>query len=1227
MDSILQWNVRGLRANYEELILLCNNFKPSVVALQECKLSTALSPPRGYHFFHRPTPNSAGDVGLLVNKGNYCSQISLNLVNLEAVAVRVSNLVNKTISVCSLYLKPDKPIPVAELDDLVNQLPKPFLILGDFNAHSPLWGDSRQDHRGTVIEKLISNHDLFLFNSGAQTFLHSAYGTFSAIDLSIASPSLALDFGWKVHNDLCGSDHFPIVLSSTSKNSENSSSIFNLKKTNWTAYKNLCLSNITPEILDSDDPVSVFTSKILDIANACIPKLSIQSKRLPRTPWFTAACSEAIKNRKKAYRKFNRQPTLENLLLLKKTKAKARQTIRAAKKTSWRKYVSTMTEKISSQKVWRMIRKIKGKNANQTKSHLKSTNALITNEKDIANCLGQRFSKVSSNRNYLDSFRTHKNDMENRPLRFESNNSESYNALFTLQELRVALSKANPSAPGQDNIHYQFLSNLPTSCQKILLDIFNHIWISSRIPESWKKANIIPIPKPGKDHTDPSNYRPIALTSCLCKTMERMVNDRLVWVLESQNHLAKVQCGFRKNHSTVDHLVRLESCIREAFARKKQVLAIFFDLEKAYDTTWRHGILSDLHDLDFRGRLPLFIKDFLSDRNFQVKINQTLSDSFSQEAGVPQGSILSPILFNVKLNNIVKSVRTNANTSLFVDDFAIYIEGKYLPHLERSMQLCVDQVNKWVTQNGFKFSIDKTVCVHFHRQRNLHQEPNIVINTRRVKVSPTAKFLGLTFDSKLSFIPHIKALKLSCLKALDILRVVGHTDWGADRTTLLRLYRSLIRSKLDYGSIVYGSAPEYALKLLDTIHHQGLRIALGAFRTSPVKSLYVEAEETSLKHRRIKLSMNYLLKLKSLPENPAYDCVFNGSPSEIFETSKSTPPFGVRTLHHASQADIRLRDIDCRRTETLPPWRQPKIEVDLTLDKFKKDETNNLVYQQEFLDLKEKYRNFQEIYTDGSKKEEKTGAAIYCPSDPDKCCQIRLKDNTSVFNAELEGFLMALKTLNRHQKSNLVLYTDSLSALQALLNPVKANGVVHKILNLIELLSRNCRLCFVWIPGHAGIKGNEKVDHLAKSALQQPVNRNYFSIYSDFKPLVKTYIQRIWQEDWDTEINNKLHEIIPNLNEKPPSVKLPRKEETIMHRLRIGHTWLTHCFILKKEPLPICVSCNTNLSVKHILLECTDFDQQRTYFYNKRTLYDLFRDIEPNKILGFLKLINFYNKL
>ena len=134
------------------------------------------------------------------------------------------------------------------------------------------------------------------------------------------------------------------------------------------------------------------------------------------------------------------------------------------------------------------------------------------------------------------------------------------------------------------------------------------MWETGKFPESWELATTIPIPKPGKYHTEPRNYRPIALTSCLCKTLERMINARLVWYLEINNLISPVQSGFRSERSTNDNLVRLETFIRDAFVKKEHVVAVFFDLEKAYDTTWKYGILRDLHELGIKGRLANFCR-------------------------------------------------------------------------------------------------------------------------------------------------------------------------------------------------------------------------------------------------------------------------------------------------------------------------------------------------------------------------------------------------------------------------------------------------------------------------------------------------------------------------------------------------------------------------------------------------------------------------------------------
>ena len=130
--------------------------------------------------------------------------------------------------------------------------------------------------------------------------------------------------------------------------------------------------------------------------------------------------------------------------------------------------------------------------------------------------------------------------------------------------MRSALNTSNNTATGPDDIHYQIINQLPEVTLNILLDLFNDIWQKGTFPEIWKEATIIPIPKPDKDHSNPQNYRPIALTSCLCKTLERMINDRLVWLLESNNLLTNIQNGFRHNRTTTDHLIKLENFTRKS---------------------------------------------------------------------------------------------------------------------------------------------------------------------------------------------------------------------------------------------------------------------------------------------------------------------------------------------------------------------------------------------------------------------------------------------------------------------------------------------------------------------------------------------------------------------------------------------------------------------------------------------------------------------------------------
>ena len=206
----------------------------------------------------------------------------------------------------------------------------------------------------------------------------------------------------------------------------------------------------------------------------------------------------------------------------------------------------------------------------------------------------------------------------------------------------------------------------------------------------------------------------------------------------------------------------------------------------------------------------------------QFRVGSSLSDKYDQEQGVPQSGVLSTILFGIKINDIVKCLGNLTDCSLYAGDFCICYRSKSMGMIERQLQQNLNKSENRETSNGFKFSNSKTQFVHFCQLRKQHDDPVLYLYGSPIPVVKESKCLGILFDRKLSFIPHIKYLKAKCLKALNLLKVLSYTSWGADRTTLPKLYRSLVGSKLDYGCIIYGSARKSYLQMLDPIHNQGI---------------------------------------------------------------------------------------------------------------------------------------------------------------------------------------------------------------------------------------------------------------------------------------------------------------------------------------------------------------------------------------------------------------------
>ena len=519
--------------------------------------------------------------------------------------------------------------------------------------------------------------------------------------------------------DLHGSDHHPVILVELLPVPVTREPRHDEKRADWDGfYEGTSVDNMfeSHQNENINSLVSIYNNLIISSADTFIPKTK-QTEPFKRVPWWSTECSTANYERRRALRRYQRTRTSVDKVLLNRATARAKYVKRQARRMSWRKYVDSLSVDTPMSKVWSRVCKMRGLYKPHPPPIIRNTNQeLISEPEAVAEVLADHYESVSSSENYSNTFRRIQANSESNRLNFTINSNLSYNAPFTISELNHSLRNCKNSAPGQDKISYKMIYKSHITAKHFLLSIYNKIWTTHEFPTLWRMGTVVSFLKPYKNSQQAQSYRPISLTSCVSKLMEKMVNTRLVQVLESRGLLPEEQSGFRKMRSTSDSLVRFTSDIMSAFLSKQLVLCVSFDLEKVYDTTWRHNILTAIHESEIRGHLPLYIQNFLTDRHFRSKIGSKYSSIHLEEQGVPQGSVISCSLFSLAINNMLKTVPPGIKSSLYVDDLLLYTAGNYQAGLERRLQLGVNRVKDWAQSHGFKFSNSKTISILFHRR-------------------------------------------------------------------------------------------------------------------------------------------------------------------------------------------------------------------------------------------------------------------------------------------------------------------------------------------------------------------------------------------------------------------------------------------------------------------------------------------------------------------------------
>ncbi|GFV86058.1 putative RNA-directed DNA polymerase from transposon X-element [Trichonephila clavipes] len=456
--------------------------------------------------------------------------------------------------------------------------------------------------------------------------------------------------------------------------------------------------------------------------------------------------------------------------------------------------------------------------------------------------------------------------------------------------------------------------------------------------------------------------------------------------------------------------------------------------------------------------------------------------------------------------------------------------------IERQLQTAVNNIVKWCDTNGHSISASKSCCVHFCRKRGIHPDPEIRIRDIQIPVVPDVRFLGVIFDRRLTFLPHI-----------------------------LHLRKKQSYSRIDYGCVAYGSACNSTLQKLDPVHHMALRICSGAFRTSPVQSLYVYCHQLPLDLRRRKLSLAYYFKILSVPSHPLQNVYMSTSMKRLYDARPSNiRPFMDRMKLHISELDLPNVHIQQRNLFLFQPWNTPRFPLYQPFATYSKSTVAPVVFQRVFAYHRSQYSRYSAIYTDGSKRADYVGCGVVIE---DIMHGYRLDTSCSIFTAEAVAIYRALQLIDSTMPRKYCIYTDSMSVLEALENyHDRCHPVVCTILDITSrLYSKGFDIVFCWLPSHVGIIGNEQADSAAKSAtthlpLAVPL--------SDMKRVIMHHIFKIWQESWCKQLDNKLHSVKPVIGAWP--VMPMRRTDVKLTRLRIGHTRFTHRHLLFGERAPEC---------------------------------------------------------
>ncbi|GFV88235.1 probable RNA-directed DNA polymerase from transposon X-element [Trichonephila clavipes] len=739
-----------------------------------------------------------GGTLILVKRAiNHYSLSTPPLQTIEATVVILTPLDHEPISIVSIYIPPksDEFTFTIDIENLI-QTSSNCVLFGDFNAPHTAWNCKNNSSRGV---RLLDYSNL--------TNLHIAYpdsptrfgiNTSNTLDIALIR-NFYYPYSINSLHDL-SSDHNPVLQNFTLKLNKEISNP-RAVHTNWPLFSknlnaNLSLLNYHPNTInthsDIDQKITEFTYTVRSAhSHASRPIVTAHKSYTP------PHIHKLIKQKNQYRNLYHRTLDPHYKTLYNKAQKNVKKELRNYSNENWTARLQALNAQGNS--LWAVQKFLKNKRSDIPPLNCATGTAVTDNQK--ANILADSIiDNFTENIRKSNKFDEDDELINNTVTSFLSNPPLTTTEIAYPSEIISYIKKSNSKkAPGKDGISNRMTKNFSLKAILILTILINKILTLNYFPKSWKEAIIFPILKPGKNKNLPASYRPISLLSTLSKITESIILTRLKNFIYTNNLLNPNQYGFTNKLSTLHPLLNLTEAISEGFQNKKSTGAVFLDIQKAFDRVWLTGLTYKLINYNLPPPLVFLLHSYNTNRSYQVRVKEVLSNTKNISCGVAQGSLLGPLLFNLYINDIPDYSLTKIN--MFADDTAIHTTYRRISSvtfaLNKHLKLLENYYDKW----KISINVDKSAAVLFTKKRKIPPPPTMYNTT--IPWSQSTKYLGITFDKNLTWKNHIQLTRQKFRKIMfKLFPLIGRNS-ELTRNNKVLLYTAVMRPIIAYGCPVW----------------------------------------------------------------------------------------------------------------------------------------------------------------------------------------------------------------------------------------------------------------------------------------------------------------------------------------------------------------------------------------------------------------------------------------